>query len=391
MPVLYEENIPTLLAEINKRINEKVGQEYNFYIDSTVSDPAKIITWAEIFNSTTSAEWLTELGIKPCVVRNGTVLYYLNPDNFNYTASGANADITTLGNDVMIEIPRLGVRCVKISDTKVCVTITKKPNATGFDYRAFSYNDYNDSSKLYVGAYAGFLSSGKLYSSSGKIPSVNSTLANFRAGATARGNGYGAITYSILTLLQCIYCLMYRHTNSQTVVGAGYTSVSHSEPIVTGASNTYGMNSELCTGTEQTDSHHHVKFCGIESLWGNVFTFEDGLIKDNFNAIKVARTLVDCADVSKYDTIDSSYTVEGNGFVKKMMCENGSIFLPKDLDGSSASYFCDYSSVRAGEAISVFGGGYMSSLYSGIFYRNFQVATNGTGAQYGSRLVYLAR
>ena len=291
----------------------------------------------------------------------------------------------------MIEIPRLGVRCVKISDTKACVTITKKPNATGFDYRAFSYKDYNDSSKLYVGAYAGFLSSGKLYSSSGKIPSVNSTLANFRAGATARGNGYGAITYSILTLLQCIYCLMYRHTNSQTVVGAGYTSVSHSEPIVTGASNAYGMNSELCTGTEQTDSHHHVKFCGIESLWGNVFTFEDGLIKDNFNAIKVARTLVDCADVSKYDTIDSSYTVEGNGFVKKMMCENGSIFLPKDLDGSSASYFCDYSSVRAGEAISVFGGGYMSSLYSGIFYRNFQVATNGTGAQYGSRLVYLAR
>ena len=391
MPVLYEENIPTLLAEINKRINEKVGQEYNFYIDSAVSDPAKIITWAEIFNPTTSAEWLTELGIKPCVVRNGTVLYYLNPDNFNYTASGANADIATLGNDVMIEIPRLGVRCVKISDTKACVTITKKPNATGFDYRAFSYNDYNDSSKLYVGAYAGFLSSGKLYSSSGKIPSVNSTLANFRAGATARGNGYGVITYPILTLLQCIYCLMYRHTNSQTVVGAGYTSVSHAEPIVTGASNAYGMNSELCTGTEQTDSHHHVKFCGIESLWGNVFTFEDGLIKDNFNAIKVARTLVDCADVSKYDTIDSSYTVEGNGFVKKMMCENGSIFLPKDLDGSSASCFCDYSSVRDGEAISVFGGGYMSSLYSGIFYRNFQIATNGTGAQYGSRLVYLAR
>ena len=66
MPVLYEENIPTLLAEINKRINEKVGQEYNFYIDGTVSDPAKIITWAEIFNSTTPAEWLAELGIKPC-------------------------------------------------------------------------------------------------------------------------------------------------------------------------------------------------------------------------------------------------------------------------------------------------------------------------------------
>jgi hypothetical protein len=74
-----------------------------------------------------------------------------------------------------------------------------------------------------------------------------------------------------------------------------------------------------------------------------------------------------------------------------MMCENGSIFLPKDLDGSSASYFCDYSSVRAGEAISVFGGGFMSSLYSGIFYRNFQIAPNGTGAQYGSRLVYLTR
>ena len=83
--------------------------------------------------------------------------------------------------------------------------------------------------------------------------------------------------------------------------------------------------------------------------------------------------------------------MEGNGFVKRMLCENGNIFLPKSIDGSSASYFCDYGSVAAGEVISAFGGYYPSALYSGIYYRSFRIAKNGSGEQYGSRLVYLAR
>lgn len=391
MAVLYEENLPTLLAEINARINEKVGREYNFTIDQSVSDPARVITWNEIYDPQTPAEWMTELGIRPCVVRDGTVLYYLNPENFAYTSTGAVADITTPGNDVMIEIPRIGVRCVKLSETKAVVTITKRANATGFDYRAFSYADYNDSSKLYIGAYAAYADSTKLYSCSGKVPTRNLPLASFRTRATAKGEGYGIITYSMHTLLQCLYSLIFRHTNSQSMVGSGYTASSHTQPIVTGASNAYGMNSELCTGIVQTDSNHHVKFCGIESLWGNVFTLEDGMFKDANNNVKLARTLKDCSDTDKYDIVTASYTMEGNGFVKRMLCENGNIFLPKALDGSSASYFCDYGSVAAGEVISAFGGYYPSALYSGIYYRSFRVAQNGSGEQYGSRLVYLAR
>ena len=392
MAVLYEEDLPVLMAEINKRINEKVGKEYTFYIDQSISDPAGVISWSEVYDQSTPAAWMTELGIKPCIVRNGTVVGYLNPNNYAYMEDGSKAPITTAGNDVMIEIPRMGIRCVKLSNTKACVTITKRPNATGFDYRAFSYETYNDSSKLYVGAYDAWSDGTKLYSISGKKPTTNLSLSSFRAKAKARGEGYSDITYSVVTLLQCIYCLVFRNTNSQSVVGRGYTLDSHTDSIVTGGGNAYGMNSEQCTGTVQTDFNHHVKFCGLESFWGNVFTLEDGMIIDSAKNVKVASTVLACNDTGAgYDTVTTGYSVVANGFAKKMVLDNGNIFLPTDASGSSSSYFADYTTVAAGPVISGFGGYYLSSLYSGVFCRNISIKPTATNAAGGSRLIYLSR
>lgn len=392
MAVLYEEDLPILMAEINKRINEKVGKEYTFYIDQSISDPASVITWSEVYEPATPAEWMEALGIRPCVVRNGTVLYYLNPDNYAYTVDGADADITTLGNDVMLEIPRLGVRCVKLSNSKACVTITKRPNATGFDYRAFSYATYNDSSKLYIGAYTAWSDGSKLYSTSGKKPTTSLTLDVFRTRAKARGEGYSTITYSIDTLLQCIYCLIFRHTNSQSVVGVGYTASHHTDTAASGIGNAYGMNSELCTGTVQTDANHHVKFCGLESFWGNVFLIEDGLIIDDSNNVKVAPTVLSCnSSGTGYDIVATNWSQTANGFVSKMTLDNVNVFLPTIVTGSSASYFCDYATVAPGPKISLFGGYYASATYSGIFYRKMDSAVTVAPSNGGSRLIYLAR
>ena len=60
MAVLYEEDLPILMAEINKRINEKVGKEYSFIIDQSKSDPVSIITLNEVYEPSTPAEWMTD-------------------------------------------------------------------------------------------------------------------------------------------------------------------------------------------------------------------------------------------------------------------------------------------------------------------------------------------
>lgn len=393
MAVLYEEDLPILMAEINKRINEKVGKEYSFIIDQSKSDPVSIITLNEVYEPSTPAEWMTALGIKPCVVHEGTVLYYLNPNNFRYTADGINADIVTPGNDVMIEIPRMGIRCVKLSDTRACVTITKKSHATGFDYRAFSCDTYNDSSKLYVGAYEAYAENDKLYSVSGKVPTTGAALGTYRKYAKARGIGYGIVTYSIDTLLQCIYCLIFRHTNSQSVVGSGYTVASHVAPLISGGSDAYGMNSELCTGSVQTDANHHVKFCGLESFWGNTQTLEDGIGIDSMGNIKLAPTVSACNDTfNKYEVVAVGPTTNYNGFVSKMLLANGAIFVPTVVEGSSASYYSDYGSFEnRNGVITAFGGYYASALYSGVFYRNSSITTTASPQTCGSRLIYLAR
>lgn len=56
------------------------------------------------------AERMALFGIYPCLFVNGAESTKLNPSNFAQNTSGASVDITTLGNDVMIKFPRMGLR-----------------------------------------------------------------------------------------------------------------------------------------------------------------------------------------------------------------------------------------------------------------------------------------
>lgn len=318
--------------------------------------------------------------IKPCVMVNGVVQYYLNPNDFTKKADGNTADITTVGNDVMIEIPKVGFK-ISTSGSTLTIKVTDNPNAgsDGFKYYAHTRTTEGDCNKLYIGAYAGYVSSSKLYSSSGKTPTVSQTIGTFRTQAQARGSGYDLISFYPLTLLQCLFIIRYKSIDSQTALGKGY--VDASAKTSTGATNTNGMYYGTTSGTV------HVKFAGIEDFWGNVYYWIDGLYSDSNRNILTA--------FKDFNDTGSGYTSRGqgassnlSGYMSKPQGTTESGFVAKETNGSTTTYFADNAHLYA-SCLPFFGGYWNNGDSAGAFRLNVYYSASYSYSSLGGRLMYL--
>ena len=174
---------------------------YGVSIDLANSNPETAVTYTDDAVGMTggAAAWDSMpifKDIKPCVLKNGVVQYYLNPANLAQKADGTAADITS-GNDgdVMIEIPKTGFK-INTSGNTLTIKITDNPNDTAnFKYYAHTRSAEGDRSKLYIGAYLGHETGSKLRSISGKAPTASKKIGEFRTLAKANGAGYDIVSF----------------------------------------------------------------------------------------------------------------------------------------------------------------------------------------------------
>lgn len=400
MSVVTDNGVGEILTGINNQIEERSSNTrmYSFIIDHTASQDDMIEYADDTGCEAKSTEWLGLLGIRPCVYNNGEVLYYLDPDDFNKKADGTTSDLTTLGNDVMIEIPKMGVKGVWISREKIKITLTTARHARDFDYSAFSDRAYNDADYLYVGVYPSYVENNRMYSSKGRTITTNLSISAYRNAARSRGIGYHAVSYAVDELLTVIYCLIARHINSQETIGPGYFAGNDGSPLPTGGSEEYGMLNQLAG----PDSTQHIKFLGIEDLWGNTFQLEDGLIKTSGIECTIRRykTHSDIGSLNTGDVEVGRIVYESNvyqtslcqGYISEIYGSTGAIFLPVKFDGSDDYYYTDYANINMDiVATPRFGGDFTVLSTNGIFYRDFShndSETIGTGGEYcSSRLI----
>lgn len=355
-------------------------------IDLTNSDPASAVTYTDDAVGMTAggSAWDSEpifKDIKPCLLLNGVVQKYLNKNNFAQDEDGNSADITSgSGGDVMIEIPKCGVK-IATSGNTLTIKITDNPNATadGFHYYAHTRATEGDCDKLYIGAYVGYSSSSKLRSLSGKSPTVDKTIGAFRTLAQANGDGYDQISFYPLTLLQCLFLIRYKNRNSQTALGRGY--VDGSVKTNTGATNANGMYYGSTSGTT------HVKFAGIEDFWGNIFYFIDGIYSDSNRNILTA--------FDNFNDTGSGYTSRGQGatsnignYMSKPQGTTETGFIAKEVNGSSTTHFCD-SAILSASRLALFGGAWAYGDGAGAFRLGVNRSASDSNSSYGGRLMYL--
>jgi len=350
-----------------------------------------------------SLDWFDILGLKLCVLKDGKVLYYLNPDNVTKQINGAAADITTLGNDVMLEVPRMGTNCMWLDGNRLKITITTAPNRSGYDYRAFSLHKYNDCDKIYIGRYHAFLSGDKIYSSSGKTPTVSQSLTQHRTYATNRGTGYTDIGICDNILLQCIYLLITKNFNSQATIGQG---ISTGNTHNTGEANTFGWLNNHSTNKNSTTTA--ICCLGIENWWGNIWVWEDGIIKTPVSGNISQQTITMAQYADQYNSNGSGYENIGTfpytlvdtvnnvqyGYQGRVAGVPKFIFLPNSSTVSASgrsesTYMCDKHLIDLSPVtISHFGGSWLDGSNDGAFSRWLYRAPSTAYDNVGSRLVY---
>ena len=318
--------------------------------------------------------------IKPCLLKDGVIQYYLNKDNYTLKEQGGASTINSVSaGDVMVEIPKIGYKMTNDSNYQY-IQITDNPNAEGYCYLAHSLNSENDCDKIYIGAYLAYNSGNKLYSVSGQTPTVSITLTNSRTYTQAKGTGYQPLSFYPLTLLQCLYVIIYKNLNSQAALGQGYTSAS--AKANTGSTNT----NAFCYGSTSSGTTH-VKFLGIEDFYGNLLQWVDGLYCDSSYNIKTDYNNFTGEDGSAFRYSQSGFSSIMGGYMNKISGTNNGGFVPLSANGSTSTYYTDYARLGSG-CFGRFGGYWSNRANAGAFLLYVYYAASSSSSNLGCRVVY---
>jgi len=390
---------------------------YGFHISSSVSDPSNAVTYLEDAVGKTPAGMNYSTGVfsygswdadeffmpRPCMLNsNGTVAYYLNPNDYTKKADGTASDIanTSFNGNAMMEWGRDGKKIwYKIvpdsgDNTSASIYIADSQVDSGYHAYSFINSSGNMSDHFYTPIYNGSYSNSKLRSLSGQTCKVSTTVDEEVSYATANGNGWYIETWGDRELINILLILLGKSLDTQTVFGMG--NGNGGSVINTGTMNDKG----LFWGKNASSSSDKsgVKVFGMENWWGNIYRRTAGLILTGGSTIraKYCYSTSDGSTTRGYNSTGSGYINTGvapTGYLSYLRYNNfvNGMMIPYDGSGSGTTYYCDYfyyttSSSRT--AYAVCGGRYYSGSDCGAFFVSLDYAASKSYSYIGASLSF---
>lgn len=282
---------------------------------------------------------------KPCMVKtDGTIDYFLDPDDYTKKENGDPSDVADLNYDgnAFVAVPTTYMKCEEIGGYRY-IHISNKKAAAG--YEAYAHHDKNGNVMPYTfwPIYMGYKNGTKTRSISGTTPTVSTTAAQERAAAQANGDIYDIETYADFELRKNLCYLMGRSTNTQDVFGYGRCASGNTNAIANGTMNTKGL---FWGSNDQTSG---VKVFGIENPWGNLWRRIVGLMASAAAVyVKMTRGTEDGSTVAGYSDssvsgmISAGVTMGGTsgGYINACDTKEYAI-IGKTASGSETTYECD--------------------------------------------------
>lgn len=383
-------------------------REYLYGFDLTIADsnPATRVTYpSDVENSGFAkavmnfggafsyGSWPSTPGEKfmprPCMLRfNGTVDYYLNPNDYTKKADGTTSDVANMnyGGNAMMEWPKIyvkrwesnGVYHFRCSDMKV-----------DSDYECWSNYDKNNKeiphfyTPIFFGSKDG---SNRLRSISGQSNFVGNTAQT--EVTYAKNNGADIWYTEVLSdreLVNDLLTMMFKSTDLQAT--AGYGVCSASAAIAPGSMNTKGL---FWGAGDKTSG---VKVFGMENWWGNIFRRIAGwCISGGTQKVKLTRGTKDGTTVGDYNFDGNGYkTISGvnltrSGYISKMKTEPFGRF-PMEANGSTTTFEADQVWADSGNGYYAYvGGSWGNALRCGPFYAYLYYVPSYADANIGAAL-----
>lgn len=368
---------------------------YGIEWDTTVSDPTCIRIGNPLFHKSLPIQ----SQYKGCVVKNGKVNYYLDPNDWSKKADGTPSVLDGTDGDVMVNTPKFygksgsngNKRWVRISQTQIDQSWVEIPELYISAYKITTYTDSHktkvasvvNTSAAYRGGannadYDQYLASDKFRTDLGK-PRANVSRATMRS--NANNSGQELLCYEFYKwVFYWAYVIEYANFNSQEEFNSQLTSDGYHQgglgPGITtwnGNWSIYNNNSPITpcgytnefgnfSGTKEisipqtqvNDSTtlaakvlYSNRWRGFENPFGDIWTNLDGIVLKRessdtdsavfttSNAAEFSDNLIDIKNLVAYEIAKDGYTKEFD------LRETGEI-VPKLVGGSESTYKCDY-------------------------------------------------
>ena len=311
---------------------------------------------------------------KPCMLNSdGTVDYYLDPDDYTKKADGTASDVTNMSYDgnAMMEWAPVFTKVVREGNRLYMYFCSEKYDD---DYECYSCkkSDGEYGEHFYMPIYEGYVSSGKMRSmSSGQKPTASTTAESEATYAAANGTGWNTTLWADEQLLQMLGILFFERLNLQ--VACGYNPGSSTSAIthINGTANAkgmfYGHASTNAVGT---------KYFGMENWWGHRWRRCNGLMTiDRRVKVKLTNSTIDGSTVTGYNRTGNGYIDTGvdvpsasESYIKEISGNPRCVTAPVTVSGaSSTTYYCDAAWSAGGTMQLILGGGVGDGAIAGLF------------------------
>lgn len=294
--------------------------------------------------------------MKRCVVKaDGTVNYYLHPDNSNFKEDGTPSILTGADGNVMVEIPKHYIKVETVGNVdNFSISLTQEPGyVLDPSFMKWKGAAMVEVPYRYFRAYEGFVSGGKLLSVSGVTPTGSQTIATFRTQAMANGTGWHLTDWNLLNTIKRLCYIEFCDFIVTKYLGEGnHTGSDYG--ITTGQSNALGNRS-----SNSTHNDKYMSYRGIENMYADIWEFVDGVNVNNYQFYVNGKYSTFASDVFTGDYVAKGpLTVAGasNSLIKRCAVSVDGGFIPTVVGGSTTTFYGDALWSATGARIVLYGG-----------------------------------